>query len=114
MNSPPEPASPISSGSDTPPPEPNEPQPSKSVRSSAPGGGSFGKRRFPGSGSFASASSTRDPKSRRRDDPRRGTAFDDMKERKEKDEMVDVQWVDFFRKELGDPFASVLMSRRES
>ncbi|KAF7313736.1 hypothetical protein HMN09_00530700 [Mycena chlorophos] len=62
------------------------------------------KRRLPAGSSFA-GSSSRDVKSRRREDPRRGGW--EMKEgggKRDKEELVDPHIVDTFRKEIGDPF----------
>ncbi|KAJ7068196.1 hypothetical protein C8F01DRAFT_1246731 [Mycena amicta] len=57
------------------------------------------KRRLPGGSSLA-ASSSRDAKSRRREDPRRGG----WEGKRDKDELIDGHVVDTLRKEIGDPF----------
>ncbi|KAF7352855.1 Phospholipid-transporting ATPase [Mycena venus] len=67
--------------------------------------GSPSKRRLPGGPSFAAASSNRDPKSRRREDPRRGGTWDGKEGgKREKEELVDNHVVEYLRKEIGDPF----------
>jgi len=68
--------------------------------------GSPSKRRLPGGSSFAAASSSRDPKSRRREDPRRGGTWEGREGggKREKEELVDNQVVEYLRKEIGDPF----------
>ncbi|ESK96527.1 hypothetical protein Moror_7035 [Moniliophthora roreri MCA 2997] len=58
---------------------------------------------------FGSAPSNRDPKTRRRDDPRKGGGPEFWGEggkggKKEKDELLDQNIVDWLRKEIGDPF----------
>ncbi|KAG9226542.1 hypothetical protein CCMSSC00406_0005791 [Pleurotus cornucopiae] len=128
MNSPPEPASPSTStpSSGSPPPEEitfqvPESQSSSSFAAgvgqllsnfvggssnSGPAGASS-KRRLPAGGSFGNASS-RDPKSRRRDDPRKygsggGPNWAEGPKR-EKEDLVDQHVVDLLRNQLGDPF----------
>ncbi|KDQ33047.1 hypothetical protein PLEOSDRAFT_1099030 [Pleurotus ostreatus PC15] len=119
MNSPPEPASPSTStpSSGSPPPEEINFQvpESQSSGSFAAGGdratlgpaGASSKRRLPAGGSFGNASS-RDPKSRRRDDPRKygsggGPNWAEGPKR-EKEDLVDQHVVDLLRNQLGDPF----------
>ena len=69
--------------------------------------GPSSKRRLPGGSSFGAASNTRDPKSRRREDPTRssggvsvsGGGWSDGKEgKKEKEELVDMSLVELLRK----------------
>lgn len=66
--------------------------------------GSPSKRRLPGGPSFGAASSTRDTKSRRRDDTRRmgnsAANWDGAKDsgKREKEDLIDSHIVDFFRK----------------
>ncbi|KAJ7574585.1 hypothetical protein C8J56DRAFT_978656 [Mycena floridula] len=68
------------------------------------------KRRMPAASHFSSASN-RDSKSRRREDSRRGMGggggaweSKDLAGKRDKEELVDNQIVDYFRKEIGDPF----------
>ncbi len=146
MNSPLDPGSPTdsTSTSGTPPPE-------EIINVSAPGDSRSGlglfqlanhitaaftgssKRRNPSSGTSGAGSSARDTKSRRRGDGSRSTweTRDPQGTRKEKDELVDANIVDFLRKgtvlisarsihlniesklsgtELGDPFLEVSTS----
>ncbi|KAJ8522396.1 hypothetical protein ONZ45_g1049 [Pleurotus djamor] len=119
MNSPPEPVSPATStpSSGSPAPEeinfhPAENQaPSASFTSGLdrllgniiPGA----KRRLPAGGSMSSTSA-RDPKSRKREDPRKfggssGPSWSEAPKR-EKDDLVDQNVVEHLRKQLGDPF----------
>ncbi|KAF5369161.1 hypothetical protein D9615_009964 [Tricholomella constricta] len=119
MNSPPDPGSPISTDSESPPPEDILPQSSNSpqfmniardlTQSFMSGGGS--KRRLGGS-TFGGSSSNRDPKSRRRLDVGKSgggsanpTLWEGSKESKrEERDLVDHNVVDYLRKEVGDPF----------
>ncbi|KAJ7095308.1 hypothetical protein B0H15DRAFT_828974 [Mycena belliarum] len=113
MHSPDPDSSSSSPASESPPPEDNY-QPSgvashilnlTSHITSSFGSGSPSKRRLPGGSSFAAASSSRDPKSRRREDPRRGSAWEGKEGgKREKEELVDNGVVEYLRKEIGDPF----------
>jgi len=113
MNSPLDHGSPASSSSSgSPPPEEALP---------ATGGSSYisnfissnfsgpSKRRLPQGPSFAAASSTRDPKTRRRErergEPSRPghTAWD----KEPKDDLLDQGLVEHLRKEIGDPFLEI-------
>ena len=112
MNSPPDPGSPSAlstpSSASPPPEEVNFHQTSAqfinnlaSQVTSAFTGGNSSKRRLPGGSSFGAASSARDPKSRRRGDSGRNN-WEGGKEggagRKEKDELIDTNVVDWLRK----------------
>ncbi|KAK7061655.1 hypothetical protein R3P38DRAFT_2830774 [Favolaschia claudopus] len=100
-----------SPATDSPPPEENFPTSSSTTSGffnlasqlTSSFSGSPSKRRLPGS-SFPTGSSSRDPKSRRRDDPRRGTWDGKEGGKREKEELVDNHVVETLRKEIGDPF----------
>ncbi|KAF7331962.1 hypothetical protein MKEN_00076500 [Mycena kentingensis (nom. inval.)] len=62
------------------------------------------KRRLPGGSSSYASSSSRDIKSRRRDDPRRGAWDNKEGGKRDKEELIDNHVVDTLRKEIGDPF----------
>ncbi|KAF5358417.1 hypothetical protein D9756_001291 [Leucocoprinus leucothites] len=129
MSSPPDPGSPTdsTSTSGTPPPEEavsGNTQPESQSRSglglfqlanqiSATFSGGASKRRNPSGGSSSTAAPARDTKLRRRGEASRST-WDTRGEapppRKEKDELVDSNLVDFLRKEIGDPFYEVATS----
>ncbi|KAF8077574.1 hypothetical protein FPV67DRAFT_1462147 [Lyophyllum atratum] len=111
MNSPPDPGSPISTDTESPPPEEIISQPSDNphflniashITQSLVSGGA--KRRLPGGSSFGASSSNRDPKSRRRGDLARtggagGGLWESTKETKrEERDLVDHHVVDFLRK----------------
>ncbi|KAG6902241.1 hypothetical protein C0995_002613 [Termitomyces sp. Mi166 len=118
MNSP-DTASPISTDTESPPPEEINAQPSSSSNFGAHlvsqisqtfAGGS--KRRLPGGTSVGGPSAMRDPKMRRKIEQAKGastglvnTPWDSSKETKrEERELVDHHLVDYLRKEIGDPF----------
>jgi len=111
MNSPPDPGSPISTDSESPPPEevssqrsgnPNFINIASHITQSLVGGGA--KRRLPGGTGFGASSSNRDPKSRRRGDLARaggvgGSLWESTKETKrEERDLVDHHVVDYLRK----------------
>ncbi|KAG6885890.1 hypothetical protein C0993_008409 [Termitomyces sp. T159_Od127] len=118
MNSP-DPGSPISTDTESPPPEEINAQPSSSSNFGAHlvnqitqtfAGGS--KRRLPGGTSVGGPTVMRDPKMRRKIEQGKGTnvslanaTWDGSKETKrEERELVDHNLVDYLRKEIGDPF----------
>ncbi|KAG5652778.1 hypothetical protein H0H81_003658 [Sphagnurus paluster] len=125
MNSPPDPGSPISTDSESPPPEEiSTAQPPSnyalSVRDIGQSILSGAKRRLPTGSSFSVQASSRDPKSRRRIDPGKAgpstaqsqSQWEAMKEAKREDrDLVDYAVVDFLRKEIGDPFDDSLLQK---
>ncbi|RDB22111.1 hypothetical protein Hypma_010731 [Hypsizygus marmoreus] len=129
MNSPPDPDSPISTDSDSPPPEEIQTQPATSsshfmslanqITQSFQAGGAS-KRRLPGGSSFGASSSNRDTKSRRRGDPARlnvgpaggaGTWESKGEGKREEKDLVDHNVVEYLRKEIGDPFQEGVIRR---
>jgi len=71
------------------------------------------KRRNPSSGPSGTAAAARDPKLRRRGEgsrPTWETRGEAQGPRKDKDELVDANIVDYLRKEVGDPFLEVSTS----
>ncbi|KAI0056275.1 hypothetical protein BV25DRAFT_1921102 [Artomyces pyxidatus] len=115
MNSPPEPASPISSAStDSLPLDREELQPAEAQLAAIPSSSQSGtaaestttkiagKRRLPIS--TGKASNNRDSKSRRREEagPRKGVW--DSKEGRQKEDLIDVQISDTLKRRIGDPF----------
>jgi len=122
MNSPTDHGSPASSSSGSPPPEDASPVTggssyiSSHLNTIASFSGSS-KRRLPQGSSFAAASSTRDPKSRRRErergEPSRAghTVWDKesggLGKKEPKDDLLDQGLVEHLRKEIGDPFLEI-------
>ncbi|KAF9447870.1 hypothetical protein P691DRAFT_670578 [Macrolepiota fuliginosa MF-IS2] len=127
MNSPPDPGSPTdsTSTSGTPPPE-EVVSGNVQAESRSSGLGLFqlanqitatlsgsSKRRNPSGGPNANASAARDPKLRRRGEGSRSTweaRGETQGSRKDKDELVDANIVEYLRKEVGDPFLEVSTS----
>ena len=101
MNSPPEPASPIHSGAST----EDEIEEMEIINTKMPqssGGGpsalaSSSKRRFAGGHSYG-GSSMRDAKTRRREDPMRRGHHEGKEGKKDKEDMVDNDFLDSLRK----------------
>ncbi|GLB34571.1 hypothetical protein LshimejAT787_0201360 [Lyophyllum shimeji] len=125
MNSPPDPGSPISTDTESPPPEEISPPPSSQTpfqnlasHISQTFAGSGAKRRLPGGSSYGASSSNRDPKSRRRGDLQMtstrtgagGSIWEGSKEKqREERDLVDHGVVEFLRKEIGDPFQDTVV-----
>ncbi|KAH9949866.1 hypothetical protein B0H21DRAFT_819793 [Amylocystis lapponica] len=118
MNSPTEPASPATSVSSGSPPLDDLPlnfnDESTSVSIAPSAAPNTFKRRLPGGGAFGSGFSTRDAKSRRREDMglggRRG-GWEARESRSQKDELVDGYLVDELRAQFGDPFDDSTVKR---
>ncbi|KAL1744349.1 hypothetical protein HDZ31DRAFT_82757 [Schizophyllum fasciatum] len=110
MNSPPEPASPLHSA----PSSEDEIEEmeiittSKTPQAAGPSQASSSKRRFAG------GSAMRDAKSRRREDPARRGHHDGKEGKKDKEDMVDNDFLESLRKDVGDPFAVIASIKREA